>query len=168
MSIHHTETSHPAIKPLKQVYYSRCQGRMLLYGICYNTFALKTISHKCTVTVSWVSTYFPKKMLYGWTLENNSQCCLTDLMYLLWAHVPWCFLNACMRVCFIPVDILRCWSGYIPVKPEQPSGEVPASPGRLRIHGGAPEHAFFRSPVCGIKEKWVRVSHFQCREVRSD
>lgn len=167
MSIHHAETSHPAIKALKQVYYSRRQGRMLLYGICCNTFALETISHKFTVTVSWVLTYFHKQTLYSWTLENISQRCSTDLMYVCWAQVLWC-VRECTCACFIPVDILRCCSGYAPVKPEQPSGEPPASPGRLRMHGGAPEHAFFRSPVCATQEKRVRVTHFQRCEVRSD
>ncbi len=71
-----------------------------------------------------------------------------------------------VNVCFIPVDILRCCSGYVPVKPEQPLGELPASPGRLRKHGGATEQGFFRSPVCVTQEKWVRVTHLHCNQVR--
>lgn len=71
-----------------------------------------------------------------------------------------------VKVCFIPVDILRCCSGYAPVKPEQPLGELPASPGQLRKHGGATEQGFFRSPVCVTQEMWVRVTHFLFNQVR--
>ncbi len=71
-----------------------------------------------------------------------------------------------VNVCFIPVDILRCCSGYVPVKPEQPLGELPASPCRLRKHGGATEQGFFRSPVCVTQEKWMRVTYFHCNQVR--
>lgn len=57
-----------------------------------------------------------------------------------------------MCVCSIPVDILRWCSGHVPMKQEQPGGELPALPGRPCTQGGATVHGLFRNPGCVTQE----------------
>lgn len=115
------------------------------------------------ITHGWSSTVGQNQ--FNATVLTQTRWLSAELKY--WSDVSMCSdVLVHVKVCFIPVDILRCCSGYAPVKPEQPLGELPASPGQLRKHGGATEQGFFRSPVCVTQEKWVRVTHFLFNQVR--
>lgn len=64
----------------------------------------------------------------------------------------------CVRVCSVPVDILRWCSGHVPVKQEQPEGMLSTSPGRPCTQDGATEHGLFRNPG-GVTQEDAGESH---------